>query len=77
MQCDLPCRGWLRPAVPCPAVLSRAVYGRGVPCPGAFHGGALQCSVPCCLVLCRVSLFLGVWWALFTAVPAWLGVGTG
>ena len=74
-------------AAPCRAVVCRAVAWlaapcctagvscREVPCCGALHGRALRCGVPCCLVLCRVSLSSGVRWALSTALPAWGGVG--
>ena len=75
--CVLPWRGWLRRAMPRRAVSCFGVSCRGVPCRGALHGSGLRCGVPCCLVLCRVYLCGGVWWALFTAIPAWGGVGAG
>ena len=75
--CAVPWRGWLRRAVPRRAVWCCGVSCRGVRCHGALHGCALRCGVTCCPLLCRVSLCRGVFWALFTAIPAWGGIGAG
>ena len=75
--CAVPWGGWLRRAVPCRAVSCCGVSCRGVPSLGALHGGALRCAMPFCPVWCRVSPCTGVRRALFSAVPAWGGVGTG
>ena len=75
--CVVPWRGWLRRAVPRRAVSCCGLSCPRVPCHGALHGSALRCGVPVCLVLGRVSLCRGVWWALFTAVLGWGGVAAG
>ena len=81
------CRGGLccvavRPALTCRGMAGCAVLCCAVPCCAVLCRvvGCLvvvRCGMPCCLVLCRALLCRGVWWALFTAVPAPGGVGAG